>query len=217
MPGGGKMELQKALARSPRADLISEVTQMISGLLLVFFLWTHMIFVAVIWLGSSTFNMLAHFMETYELLPATVVFLILVFGLHVGAVIRRVPRQWDEQRIIWKHAKLIHHSDTWSWLFQVITGAAILALAIVHIAVVTYGGISVKYSSLRVHNGFLIFYAVLLVLAEYHASVGLYRIFVKWGWVKRSSLKRVLGVLSLLTIAIGAITLGIFYALGAQA
>ncbi len=211
------MELQKALAKSPRADLISEVIQMVSGLLLVVFLWTHMLFVAAIWIGNFAFNGLAHFMDEYVLLPITVIFLILVFGLHVGAVIRRIPRQWEEQRIIWRHAKLIHHHDTWSWVFQVVTGTAILALAIVHIAVVSYGGISVKYSSLRVHNGFLIFYAVLLLLSEYHASVGCYRVFVKWGWIKRSNLKRVLGVISLLTIVIGGVTLAIFYALGAQA
>ncbi len=210
------MELQKALARSPRADLISEEIQMVSGVLLVAFLWTHMLFVAAIWLGNNAFNGLAHFMDEYRLLPATVVFLILVFGLHVGSVIRRVPRQWEEQKIIWRHAKLIHHGDTWSWVFQVITGIAILALAIVHIAVVTYGGINVKFSSLRVHDGFLLFYAFLLLLSEYHASVGLYRIFVKWGWIRRHSLKRVLGVLSLLTIAIGGVTLGIFYTLGAR-
>ncbi|MCL6548832.1 MAG: hypothetical protein K6T30_07965 [Alicyclobacillus sp.] len=211
------MYLQRTLARSPRADFIVETVQMVSGLLLVLFLWTHMLFVAAIWLGVGAFNALAHFMDQYKLLPATVVFLVLVFGAHVGAVIRRVPRQWQEQKIVWRHAKLIRHGDTWSWLFQAVTGAAILALAIVHMAVVSYNGINAGLSSMRVHDGFLAFYAALLLLSEYHASVGLYRVFVKWGWVRRSSLKRVLGAVSVLTVAVGAITLGIFYSLGAKA
>jgi fumarate reductase subunit C len=210
------MQLQKALAKNPRAEFITEAIQLVSGLLLVAFLWTHMLFVAAIWLGNGAFNTLAHFMDEFGLLPATIVFLILVFGLHVGAVGRRMPRQWEEQKIVWKHAKLIHHADTWSWVFQAITGMAIIALAVIHIAVVSYGGISVEYSSVRVHNGFLVFYAVLLLLSEYHASVGLYRIFVKWGWVNRHSVKRVLGVVSLLTIAVGAVSLAIFYTLGAH-
>jgi fumarate reductase subunit C len=211
------MQLQKAMAHNPRIDVIVEGIQMVSGLLLVVFLWTHMVFVAAIWLGVNAFNTLAHFMDVFGLLPATVVFLILVIGAHIGAVIRRVPRQWQEQKILWRHAKLIHHSDTWSWLFQAITGVALLALVIVHIAVVTYGGIDANLSSSRVHGGFLVFYAVLLLLSEYHASVGLYRVFVKWGWVERHSLKRVLTVISLATVVIGAVTLWIFYVLGANA
>jgi len=211
------MQLQRALGHNPRADVIVEGIQMVSGLLLVLFLWVHMLFVAAIWIGVSAFNTLAHFMDEFGLIPVTVVFLTLVIAAHIGAVIRRIPRQWQEQKVVWRHAQLIHHGDTWSWVFQAVTGTALLTLAIVHIAVVTYGGINANLSSSRIHGGFLVFYAVLLLLSEYHASVGLYRIFVKWSWVGRHSLHRVLGVVSVLTVVIGAITLGIFYILGAQA
>ena len=211
------MQLQNALARNSRSDFIVESIQMVSGLLLVLFLWTHMLFVAAILLGVNAFNVLAHVMEQYGLVPIAVVFLILVVGSHVGAVLRRIPGQWAEQRIVWRHAKLIHHKDTWSWLFQVVTGSALLLLVIIHVAVVSFAGISAKLSSGRVQGGFLVFYLVLLVLSEYHASVGLYRIFVKWSWLGRHSLGRVLGVISFLTIALGAVTLWIFYTLGAQA
>lgn len=210
------MQLQEALTRSPRADFIVEAVQMVSGLLLVLFLWTHMLFVAAILLGINAFNVLAHFMEVSGLVPVTVVFLILVIGSHVGAVVRRMPRQWREQKIVWRHARMIRHSDTWSWVFQAITGAALLILVVIHIAVVTFAGIDAKLSSLRVAGGFLVFYIVLLLLSEYHASVGLYRIFVKWGWVRRHSVKRVLSVITVCTIAIGAATLWVFYALGAS-
>ena len=211
------MKLQRALASSPRSDLVVEMVQMVSGLLLVLFLWTHMLFVGSILLGSNAFNGLAYFMETHYLVPVAIVFLLLVGGAHVGAVLRRIPSRWAEQKIVWKHAKLIHHVDTWSWLFQSITGGAMLVLVIIHVAVVTYGGIDVIYSAGRIKHGFLIFYAVLLLLAEYHASVGLYRIFVKWGWVKRHKLHWVLGVISVLTVGIGAAVLWIFFTMGVLA
>ena len=211
------MKLQRALASSPRSDFIVEMIQMVSGLLLVLFLWTHMVFVASILLGSNAFNGLALFMARYYLLPAAIVFLLLVGGAHVGAVIRRIPSRWAEQKIVWKHARMIRHADTWSWLFQSITGGAMLILIIIHVVVVTYGGISVMYSAGRIKHGFLIFYAVLLLLAEYHASVGLYRVFVKWGWVKRHNLKRVLGAISALTVGIGGVTLLVFFTLGVHA
>lgn len=210
------MQLQKAVSVNPRGDFLVETVQMISGLLLVLFLWVHMIFVGSIWLGAGSFNALAGFMDKFDLLPATIVFLVLVFGAHVGAVMRRMPRQYREQRMVWKHAKLIHHGDTWSWVFQSITGSAIIVLAAVHVAIVSFAGINANLSSMRVSNpGFLIFYAVLLLLAEYHASIGLYRIFVKWGYVNRHSMKRVLNVVSLLMIVIGAVSLWILYTLGA--
>lgn len=189
---------------------------MVSGLLLVLFLWVHMLFVAAIWLGASDFNVLAHFMDEYGLVWITVGFLVIIIGSHVGAVIRRIPRQWREQKIVWRHAKLIHHADTWSWVFQSITGGALLALAIIHMVVVTYGGISAQLSSTRVFNNFLIFYVVLLLLSEYHASVGLYRIFVKWGWVSQHRLHRVLGVITVLTVIVGGVSLYILYTLGAR-
>ncbi len=211
------MQLQKALVYTPRTDAITETLQMVSGLLLVVFLWAHMIFVASIWLGQNAFNVLAHFMDQFGLLPLAIVFLILVGGTHIGAVLRRMPKQYSEQKLVWKHAKLIHHGDTWSWLFQSITGSAIVILAVTHVAIVSFAGINANLSSLRVANpGFLIFYAVLLLLSEYHASIGVYRIFVKWGFVNRHSMKRVLEVVSVLFVIVGGVSLAILYMLGAS-
>ncbi len=208
------MYLQKALTKSIRTDFIVEMVQMVSGLLLVLFLWTHMVFVASILLGQSSFGALAGFMDKYELLPVTVVVLIFIFAAHIGAIMRHLPARWAEQKVAWRHAKMIRHKDTWSWLFQIVTGFGILLFAFIHIVAVTYGGISVSLSKGRIDNpGFLIFYAILLLMSEYHASVGLYRIFVKWGFVNRHRLDRVLGVVTLLMLVIGFVTLGVFLTL----
>lgn len=208
------MQLQKALIRNRKADLLVELVQTVSGLLLVGFLWTHMIFVASILLGVEAFNTLAQFMEDYRLLDVAVVFIILTVAAHVGAVLRRIPGRWQEQKVVWKHAKIIKHQDTWSWLFQAVTGSAMLLLIIIHVFTVVYLGIDSKLSADRVHSWMLWFYLVLLFFAEYHASVGLYRTLVKWGFVKRHSLKRVLTIVTVCTVALGCASLWVFYSLG---
>ena len=173
-----------------------------------------MIFVASILLGIGVFNKLAHFMEQFYLLQVAVAFIILAVGAHVSAVLRRIPSRWQEQKILWKHAKTIKHHDTWSWLFQVITGSAMLALIIIHVVIVVYNGISAKFSADRVDSWMLWFYLVFLILAEYHANIGLYRILVKWGVVRRYSLKRVLSVVTIITIGLGLASLWVFLSLG---
>jgi fumarate reductase subunit C len=211
------MQFQKAMTSNSKADLFVEVVQTVSGLLLVAFLWTHMIFVASILLGVEAFNTLARFMEQYRLLDAAVVFIILTVAAHVGAVLRRIPSRWQEQKVVWKHARMIRHNDTWSWLFQAVTGSAMLILIIIHVFVVVYAGINAELSADRVNSWMLWFYIVLLLCAEYHASVGFYRTLVKWGFVKRHRLKNVLTVVTIITIGIGAASLGMFYILGGAA
>ncbi len=208
------MELQKALTSNRKTDFLVELIQTISGVLLVGFLWTHMVFVASILLGVNAFNTLASFMETFRLLDIAVIFIILAVGAHVGTVLRRIPGRWQEQKIVWKHARTIKHGDTWSWLFQAVTGSAMLILLIIHVFIVVYAGINADLSADRVHSWMLWFYIVFLLFAEYHASVGLYRALVKWGFVNRHSLKKVLGVVTVFTIGLGMISLWVFYSLG---
>ncbi|NGQ96622.1 succinate dehydrogenase [Brevibacillus sp. SYP-B805] len=208
------MQLQRALTPGNKTDFLVEAAQTVSGLLLVGFLWTHMLFVASILLGIQAFDALAHFMERFRLLDLAVIFIILTVATHVGAVLRRIPGRWQEQKIVWKHAAIIRHPDTWSWLFQAVTGSAMLLLIIIHVFVVVYVGIDATLSADRVHSWMLGFYIVLLFLAEYHASVGLYRTLVKWGFVKRHSLKRVLTVITVCTIGLGLLSLWAFYSLG---
>lgn len=208
------MHLQKALTQSNRADFLVELVQTVSGLLLVCFLWTHMLFVASILLGVDAFNTLAAFMEQFKLLHVAVVFIILAGLSHVGAVLRRIPGRWQEQKIVWKHAKIIKHNDTWSWLFQAVTGSAMLFLVVIHVFIVVYSGIDAKLSAERVSSWMLWFYIVFLLLAEYHASVGIYRTFAKWGYVKRQSVKKVLSVVTVCTIALGIVSIWVFNSLG---
>jgi fumarate reductase subunit C len=95
-----------------------------------------------------------------------------------------------------------------------VTGSAMLLLVIIHVFIVVYAGIDSELSGGRVHSWMLAFYVVLLLCAEYHASVGLYRALVKWGYVKRHSLKKVLSVITIVTVGLGLASLWIFFELG---
>ena len=208
------MQLQKTFAANRKTDVIVEMIQTISGLLLVIFLWTHMIFVGSILMGAGVFDTLADFMEKYYLLDVTVVFLVLVITAHVGTVIRRIPGRWQEQKVIYKLAKTMKHGDTMSWLFQAITGSAMLVMIAIHMFVVVYAGITTDLSAARVDSWMLWFYIVFLVFAEYHASVGLYRALAKWGFIRRAPMKKVLTVVTIITIGLGLASLIVFMRLG---
>ncbi|MFC4767501.1 hypothetical protein [Effusibacillus consociatus] len=207
------MELQKTTTSS-KLEFAADVIQLASGVSLALFLWTHMIFVGSILFGVTVFNRLAAFLEDFYFLHAAVIFIIIAFIAHVGTVLRRIPGRWKDQKIVWQHAKTIKHGDTWSWLFQVVSGSAILILATIHVFVVVYGGIDAKLSSARMHSPFLWFYLSLLILGEYHASVGMYRAAIKWGWMKRQTAKRVFGIATLIFLVIGLVTIGTLYMLG---
>lgn len=206
------MYLQKALTKGIRADAVMEWVQVVSGVLLVLFLWTHAVFTSSILLGVGSFSALTWFMTNYHIDPIAVVIIIFLFSAHMGAVLRHLPGRWSEQKVVWKHAKMIHHRDTWSWLFQIVTGISIAIMAAIHIGAVEWLGISAKLTQGREDTpGFLILYLLLLVFSQYHAYVGLYRIFAKWGYVNRHSIDRVLIVITLIFVALGISSLVTFH------
>jgi len=77
------------------------------------------------------------------------------------------------------------------WIWQVRTGMVVLVLGSFHIILLgvdvltplfgQQAGIEASTSTARVAAGLWLPYAILLVCVEFHASVGLYRLAVKWG------------------------------------
>ena len=62
----------------------------------------------------------------------------------------------------------------------------------------------------RVRGGLWPVYAVLLLAVEFHASVGLYRLFVKWGAgarLSRSTLHRIEQLVFWVVLGLGTVTL----------
>ena len=71
-------------------------------------------------------------------------------------------------------------------------------------------GIEAATSIARTSAGLVWAYGLLLLCVEFHASVGLYRLAVKWGadlWVSRATLHRIEQVIFWVILGLGGLTL----------
>ncbi|MFQ5826331.1 MAG: succinate dehydrogenase [Dehalococcoidia bacterium] len=158
------MPLQRILATNNRADLLIDMAELFSGLMLVGFLWTHMLFVGTVLIGSDLFNQVPKTLEAYFLAQIGIPFVILLILAHMVLAGRRIPNRFRDMKIMWKHTRTLNHWDTWTWLFQVATGGVIGILAAAHIwTVVSRWDINMEVSSGRVvQSPYFVFYIFLL-------------------------------------------------------
>ncbi len=140
------------------------------------------------------------------------IFLVCVAILGHGLLaMRKAPWRLQEAQIVWRHAKLLNHDETWYWLVQIVTGLAVLVLATVHISgVLTDWPILAVKSAARVQSGGFIFYLILIGIAEIHAFLGVYRIFIKWGWWPRKPIFKYLVYTAIAFSTFGVFTLFVF-------
>ena len=186
--------------------------QMLTGVGLITFMWSHMILVASVNLGAGAMDALAHFLEATYMAQVGGPLIGTTFLFHFILAARKVPFRVEQQSTIWKHARMLHHLDTWLWLIQAGTAMVILIMGSVHMwTVLTDLPITAAKSAARIQGGFwLVFYLILLPMVELHVGIGFYRIGVKWGFIKRSNrkgLKRFENILTGIFILIGLITL----------
>jgi len=186
--------------------------QMLTGAGLIFFMWSHMIMVASVNLGVDVMNILAEFLEDFYLAQVGGPLIGLTFLVHFALAARKVPFRTEQQSIMWKHSKMLHHKDTWLWVVQAVTAMIILIMGSIHMwTVLTDLPITAQKSAARIQGGFwLVFYLILLPMVELHVGIGFYRIAVKWGLVKRKTrtgFKGFENILTLIFIAIGLITI----------
>ena len=186
--------------------------QMLTGVGLITFMWSHMILVASVNIGAGAMNTLAHFLEATYMAQVGGPLIGATFLLHFILAARKVPFLAEQQSTIWKHARMLHHLDTWLWLIQAGTAMVILIMGSIHMwTVLTDLPITAAKSAARIQGGFwLVFYLILLPMVELHVGIGFYRIGVKWGFIKRSNrkgLKRFENILTGIFILIGLITL----------
>lgn len=186
--------------------------QMLTGAGLIMFMWSHMILVASVNLGVDVMNKLAHFFEATYMAQVGGPLIGLTFLAHFALAARKVPFRTEQQSVMWKHSKMLHHKDTWLWVIQAVTAMIILIMGSIHMwTVLTDLPITAEKSAARIQGGFwLVFYLILLPMVELHVGIGFYRIAVKWGFVKRKTrkgFKSFENILTLIFIAIGLITI----------
>lgn len=196
-----------------KTELYLDLAELGSGLFLVGFLWTHMLFVAAILLGEVSYDSLAAFLDRYYLSYAGIPLLGLVAAVHVVTVCRRLPQPYS---VAWRHLCTINHTDTWTWFFQLVTALGITVLVLIHVwLVLSSWPITAAKSADRIVSYWWL-YLSLLVLGEYHAGFGLYRQFVKWGWISRRRIGPVLKLITLIIAGLGLAAFWVFIRIGGE-
>jgi len=235
LPGSGKII---ATADESRRQLYYELISGGSGLLLALFMWGHLLLVGSILLGARGFDWLAAILEEYYIAQPTVVVIILAFLVHAVMAGRKIPAQLRERKVMQELAKGLRdagrghpvarheypafqpHLDSMLWIWQVRTGMVMLVLGSFHLILLgldiytpLFGvttGIEAVSSMQRVREGLWPLYGLLLLCVEFHASVGLYRLTVKWGIgsrLTRTTLYRIERVMFWLLLGVGILTL----------
>jgi fumarate reductase subunit C len=195
-----------------RSSAYFDFVQMLTGVALILFMWSHMILVASVNLGAGVMNGLARFLEETYMAQVGGPLVGCIFLLHFVLAARKVPFRAEQQRTIWKLSRQLRHTDTYLWLVQAVSAMVILIMGSIHMwTVLTDLPITAAKSAARIQGGYwLVFYLLLLPMVELHVGVGFYRIAVKWGFAQRKGrkqFKRFENYLTGIFIAIGLVTL----------
>jgi len=225
-------------AQSTQRQLLYELISGGTGLVLALFMWGHVILVGSILTGERGFDWMAMMLEDYYIAQPTVAAIFAVFIVHAVFASRKIPAQLEERRRMTELAKglnqsgrehvpsrrdnspFVPHLESMLWIWQVRTGMIILVLGSFHLILIgvdiftplfgEYAGIESATSLSRVAAGLWLPYAILLLCVEFHASVGLYRLAVKWGagiLPHRRFMHRVEQAIFWLVLGLGTLTL----------
>ena len=200
--------INKAGSTSAYLDLL----QMLTGAGLILFMYSHMALVASVNLGPEVMNMIARLFEDTYTAQVGGPIIGIIFLFHFVLAARKVPFKTNEVSTFWKHSVLLRHTDTWLWMIQVFTAMIILIMGSIHMWTILTGlPITAAKSALHIRSGYwLVFDLILLPMVEVHAGIGLYRIAVKWGFIKRRGRKPFAVFVVIITaifISIGLITI----------
>ncbi len=221
-----------------RRQLAHEIISGGSGLLLALFMWGHVVLVGSILTGERGFDWLATMLEDYYIAQPTVLAIFALFVIHAFYAARKIPAQLEERRRLQALAKGLRnsgrehvptrtpqspfrpHVESMLWVWQVRTGFVSLVLGSFHLVLIgidiftplfgNIAGIESVSSTQRVAAGLWLPYAVLLLCVEFHASVGLYRLAIKWGadlWLSRAAMHRIEQLIFWIVLVVGALTL----------
>ena len=225
------IESNKKKSRIPaRLDLAQSGTGLILGL----FMWVHMLLVGSVILGKGSFNFVAKTMELSFLsdtghgYPIAVFFAVLtiftLFILHALLGVRKFPISWKQHRIMRDQMEMMNHTDTNLWYIQVVSGFLMFFLGSVHLYIMLTnpGSIDPYLSADRVVSGNMWFlYLILLICVELHATIGIYRLCMKWGWfagkdpkASRKKMKLIKNRLTIFFLSVGVLALLVFIVIG---
>lgn len=221
-----------------RRQVIYELISGCTGLVLALFMWGHVILVGSILTGERGFDWLATLLEDYYIAQPTVAAIFAIFIVHAVFASRKIPAQLRERRQMIELAKglkqsgrekvpsrrdnspFVPHLESMLWIWQVRTGMIMLVLGSFHLMLLgldvftplfgSMAGIESSTTMARVAAGLWLPYAILLLCVEFHASVGLYRLAIKWGadlWLSRRAMHLIEQIIFWTILVIGSVTL----------
>ena len=221
-----------------KRELVYELISGGTGLVLALFMWGHVVLVGSMLTGERGFDWLATMLEDYFIAQPTVVVIFSLFLVHAVFAARKIPAQLRERKRIIELAKGLRnsgrekvatrtdfspfrpHVESMLWIWQVRTGMIMLVLGGFHLVLMTmdiftplwgnHAGIEAVSTLERVGAGLWVPYAVLLLCVEFHASVGLYRLAIKWGadlWLSRRAMHIIEQIIFWVILVVGALTL----------
>ena len=115
----------------PRFAVYIDVGEMISGILLIIFVFFHLFLVFMVVFGEKgeVFDKLAKFLEDYYLFHIALIGVALLILAHAVLVISRVPLRIQDQIEVLRRGTMMKHFDTLLWFFQAGSGFLIFAFA----------------------------------------------------------------------------------------
>jgi len=227
------LEIEHGVRRSripARLDYIQSMT----GLILALFMWGHLLLVSSILLGKDVMYAVAKFLEgemifgeSYPILVSLVAIgIFILFFVHAMIAIRKFPHSYKQYRTYKSHMRTMKHPDTNLWSYQVFTGFIMFFLGSAHVIIIMTNpaDIGPYASSDRVvsqYMGFLYFF--LLLAVEFHGSIGLYKLIIKWGWFEgkdykttRKRYKKIKMWVTILFVTLGMATLFKYVEIGLE-
>jgi fumarate reductase subunit C len=208
--------------------------QSATGLFLGLFMWAHMLLVSSILISKDFMYSVTKMLEgsfiieggnpLFVSIAVAVVFFI--FITHAALGMRKLPGNFKQYQVMRAHAKNMEHDDTKLWFIQAFTGFAMFFLGSVHLYIMMSNPAEIGpyASSDRVVSDWMWpLYILLLLAVEFHGTIGLYRLCVKWGWFDgdnpkqtRKALKKVKWALTIFFLVLGFASLAAYIKIGLE-
>ena len=223
---------QQKKSRIPaRLDFLQSAT----GAVLALFILFHLIFESSILLGKDAMYTLTKLFEGEFIIdggsPLIIVFLALgvsvVFIAHAFLAMRKFPSSYKEYKRYRTHSKMMQHEDTGLWFIQISSGFVLFFLGSIHLYTMMTQPTNIGpfASSDRIYSDSAwSMYLLLLVSVVLHASVGIYRLIMKWGLfsgddekkniANRVKIKQVIKAVTIFYLLIGLLSLGTYIKIG---
>ena len=209
--------------------------QSATGLILGLFMWGHMFFVSTILISKDFMHTITQMFEGaffFEdggkpiLVSIFVGFIFIIFIVHALLAMRKLPANYEQYKILKTHTNALDHADTKLWFYQAFTGFVMFFLGSVHLYIIMTSADKIgPYASAdRVVSDWMWpLYILLLLAVEFHGSIGLYRLAVKWGWFDgknpretRKKLKKAKWATTIFFLALGFASLAAYIKIGIE-